>query len=323
VNDSEDGSITKGIDPAKVIFTADYLERGRDVTEIMQGHQANAEASAHLVGKALLEGSDCKSCHNLTEKSVGPSFTNIADKYAGEEAQVKRLAEKVIKGGSGVWGDLMMSPHPQLSTDDTEKMIRYILSLNAKTKETALPYKGKYALNKHKAGDKEGTYIFTASYTDKGSNGMKPLTATKIVSLSYPLIPANRFKEAKKTASFLVTRDMWKELKEDMTIVLPSHEGMIRYGNIDFTDVGQITFGLAVAPTYFSGGKLELYLDNADGAPFATADFDIGLTDLGFKELAVNMPDTKGVHDLILKVKCKDPNKVFAGFANLEFKKRK
>ena len=85
------------------------------MTEVIQGHQANMEASANLVGKTLFEGSDCKACHSVTEKSVGPTLTQIADKYAGNEAAIKTLVDKVIKGGSGVWGDLMMSPHPQLS----------------------------------------------------------------------------------------------------------------------------------------------------------------------------------------------------------------
>ncbi len=323
VNDSEDGSINKGIDPKSVTVSADYLARGRDVTEVMQGHQANAEASAHLVGKALLEKSDCKSCHHATDKSVGPSLTSIAEKYAGQEGAVAKLVEKVIKGGSGVWGDLMMSPHPQLSTDDTEKMIKYVLSLSAKGDVAGLPYKGTYTMNKHKATEKEGTYIFTASYRDKGANGIHPLTATKVVALSYPLIPADKYKEAKKTTTFLVTPEVWKDLKENITIVLPGDQGMIKYGNIDFTDVGQIQFGIAVAPSYFSGGKLEVYLDNDTSEPIATVDLEIGLTDLGFKELLANIKPVAGVHDLILKVKCKDPSKIFAGFANLEFKKRK
>ena len=322
VNDTEDGKINQGIDPSAVTFSADYLARGKDVTEIIQGHQAHAEASAHLVGKALMEKSDCKSCHNLTEKSVGPSFISIADKYSGDAAAVKRLVEKVIKGGSGVWGDLVMAPHPQLSTDDTEKMIRYVLSVNGKTKGAGLSYKGSYALNKHKADEKEGTYIFTASYQDKGSNGRKPLTATQVVSLSYPMIPASQFKESKKAMTFLVTPEIWKGLKEDITVVLPSHEGMMKYGDLDLTDVGAINFGVAVAPTYFSGGKLEMYLDNDTGQPIGSADFEPGLTDLGFKELLVNVRPSTGMHDLIIKVKCKDPSKIFAGFATIEFKKK-
>ncbi|MFN8343324.1 MAG: ThuA domain-containing protein [Cyclobacteriaceae bacterium] len=323
VSDSEDGSIGKGIDPSSVTFSADYLARGRDVTEIMQGHQANVEASAFLVGKTLLENSDCKACHHLTDKSVGPALTLIADKYAGDESNVSKLAEKVIKGGSGVWGDLMMSAHPQLSQDDTEKMIRYILSLSKKAAKSGLPHKGNFVMNKHKAGEKEGTYIFTASYADKGANGMKPLVATEVLALSYPLIGADKFKEAKKATTFLVTPEIWKELKEDITIVLPAHEAMVRYEGIDLTDVGQIKLGIAVAPSYFSGGHLAIYSGVDSTEPIGSVDLEIGLTDLGFKELLVNLKPTEGRHDLVLKTTCNDPSKVFAGIVSMEFIKRK
>ncbi len=323
VSDTEDGSIGKGIDPKSITFTADYLERGHDVTQIIQGHQANVEASANLVGKTLFESSDCKACHTVSDKSVGPTLTEIADKYAGNEAVIKTLIDKVIKGGSGVWGDLMMSPHPQLKTEETEKMIRYILSLNKKGVVAGLPPKGTFAMNKHKPTEKEGTYIFTASYTDKGANGIKPLTATKIITLSYPLITADKFKEKKKSQTFLVTKEVWKEIEHEMVIVLPSHEGMLRYGDIDLTGVGQLNLGVAVAPTYFSGGTVEVYIDSETGTKIGSAELEVGLTDLGFKELLINLNATEGVHDLILKFKSKDTSKIFAGIGSLEFKKRK
>jgi cytochrome c len=323
VTDAEDGSIGNGIDPKSVTFTADYLKRGHDVTEIMQGHQANMEASAHLVGKALLEGSDCKSCHDATLKSVGPALKEIADKYAGNEAAVKTLVEKVIKGGSGVWGDLMMAPHPQLAPEETEKMIRYILSLNSKSVAPGLPHKGTYVLNQHKSSEKEGSYIFTASYTDKGANGIQPLTATKVVTLSYPLIGADKFTEKKKAMTFPVTKDVWAALEDEITMVLPNHEGMLKYGGIDLTDVGQIKFGIAVAPNYFSGGTMDLYIDGENGQKIGSADLEVGLTDLGFKELVVDLTPVQGVHDLVLKFRCKDTSKIFAGLASLEFLKKK
>lgn len=323
VTDSEDGTITKGIDPASVTFTADYLAQGHDVTEIIQGHQANLEASANLVGKTLFENSDCKSCHNITEKSVGPSLTQLAEKYAGNESSVERLINKVIKGGSGVWGDLMMSPHPQLSHDDTEKMIRYILSLDGKAAKGGLPYKGSYPLNKHKANEKEGTYIFTASYTDRGANGIKPLTATKVIALSYPLIGADQFSEKKKVQTFKVTKDIMPSIEEEVILVLPSHEGMLLYKDIDFTNVGQIKLGIAVAPSYFSGGTLELYIDDEKGLKIGSGELEVGLTDFGFKELIIDIDPTQGIHNLILKPICKDPSKIFSGIASLEFVKRK
>lgn len=78
-------------------------------------------------GDALIAQYDCVSCHSKDEKMVGPAYRDIAKKYTPAEA--KLLAEKIIKGGSGVWGSIPMTPHPDISQDDAEKMAAYILSL--------------------------------------------------------------------------------------------------------------------------------------------------------------------------------------------------
>jgi hypothetical protein len=108
-----------------------------------------------------------------------------------------------------------------------------------------------------------------------------------------------------------------------MTIVLPSDQGILRYGDIDLTDVGKITLGAAVAPAYFSGGTVEFVLDREDGPVIGTAELEVNLTDIGFKELPVEIKPTEGKHDLILRFKCKDASKIFGGVATLEFGKRK
>lgn len=324
VKDSEDGEINDGIDPNAVTFTADYLAEGYDITTIVQGHQANQEASANIVGKSLLEGSDCQACHHLTNASVGPSLTEIANRYAGEgEAVINTLAQTVIKGGSGQWGGLMMSPHPQLSESDAEKMIKYILSLNEEYNSTGLPHRGVYALDQHQTGETEGTYIFTASYTDRGATGAEALTVTDVVSLRYPLIQASSFTEKKKVMTFLVTKEVWDAVEEEFTLVIPNHEGFFKYEDIDLTSVGSIKLTLAVAPTYFSGGNLELAIDQVDGQVISSTEFKVGLTDIGVEELIIELDQVEGIHDLYFKVNCKDPTKAFAGFASLEFQHRK
>jgi cytochrome c len=81
-------------------------------------------------GKLLVEGSDCKTCHHPVNKIVGPAHTEVAKKYEFTKANVTMLAERIIAGGSGVWGDLPMNPHPDLSKADAEKMAMYVLSLD-------------------------------------------------------------------------------------------------------------------------------------------------------------------------------------------------
>ena len=86
-------------------------------------------------GKTLVEESDCKTCHHATNKIVGPSHTEVAEKYEFTDANVKLMAEKIIKGGSGVWGSIAMIPHANLSEADAEKMATYVLSLDGEKKK--------------------------------------------------------------------------------------------------------------------------------------------------------------------------------------------
>ncbi len=83
-------------------------------------------------GLALIGQSDCLTCHKVSEKVTGPAYDSVADKYAGVDTAVTYLAHKVISGGSGVWGAIPMTPHPQLSEADAEQMVKYILLLKTK-----------------------------------------------------------------------------------------------------------------------------------------------------------------------------------------------
>lgn len=84
-------------------------------------------------GDALVKASDCKTCHHATNKLIGPAHTEVAKKYEFTEANVTYLAKKIIEGGTGVWGEIPMSPHPDISQIDAEKMARYVLSLDGET----------------------------------------------------------------------------------------------------------------------------------------------------------------------------------------------
>lgn len=81
-------------------------------------------------GLGLIAKSDCLTCHKVDEKLVGPSYREVAEKYAGAPNDVvTALAEKIIKGGVGNWGNVPMLPHPAISQEDAETMVRYILLL--------------------------------------------------------------------------------------------------------------------------------------------------------------------------------------------------
>ena len=91
---------------------------------------ATAEAAAPKKdGKALINGSDCRTCHKDDSKLIGPAYQDVAKKYENNAANVKMLTEKVINGGQGNWGEIPMAGHPNLSQDDAAAMVEYILSM--------------------------------------------------------------------------------------------------------------------------------------------------------------------------------------------------
>ncbi|HEY9489131.1 MAG TPA: c-type cytochrome [Chryseosolibacter sp.] len=95
--------------------------------------EAPAQASSEDLikqGSTLVEQSDCKTCHHATNKLIGPSHTEVAKKYEFTKANVTLLADKIKNGGSGVWGEIPMTPHDGLSQADAEKMAIYVLSLD-------------------------------------------------------------------------------------------------------------------------------------------------------------------------------------------------
>jgi cytochrome c len=87
------------------------------------------------LGQRLIERSDCKTCHNMSLRTIGPSFTEIALRYPNGDESVSLLSQKIIKGGAGIWGAQVMSPHPDLSDTDCREIVGFILSLD--TLETA------------------------------------------------------------------------------------------------------------------------------------------------------------------------------------------
>ena len=80
-------------------------------------------------GLGILAKNDCLTCHKVDEMMTGPAYRDVANKYAGMDTAVSYLAKKIISGGSGVWGNVMMTPHPGVSQDDAEAMAKYILLL--------------------------------------------------------------------------------------------------------------------------------------------------------------------------------------------------
>jgi cytochrome c len=89
-------------------------------------------ASALLSGSAfaqadLAKAKNCMACHAVANKVVGPAYKDVAAKYAGQKGAEDKLVQKVIKGGSGVWGPVPMPANPQVSEAEAHSLVKWIL----------------------------------------------------------------------------------------------------------------------------------------------------------------------------------------------------
>jgi cytochrome c len=80
-------------------------------------------------GEKLANENDCASCHAPNRESVGPSYAAIAKRYAGQPTAVAKLPAKIRAGGAGSWGDVAMTPHPDLSDAQAKQMVAWIMSV--------------------------------------------------------------------------------------------------------------------------------------------------------------------------------------------------
>ena len=82
-----------------------------------------------LADEALAKAKNCMACHAVDKKLVGPAYKDVAAKYAGQKDAADKLAQKVIKGGVGVWGQIPMPANAQVNDAEAKKLVAWILTL--------------------------------------------------------------------------------------------------------------------------------------------------------------------------------------------------
>ena len=247
VKDKEDGSTEKGgIDNKSIYVKVDYLS-SPDKAQVV-GHQV---MTAIMEGKNLVATLDCKACHKENEKSVGPSFAMISDKYKNDLKNKTYLSNKIIKGGSGVWGEVAMAAHPSLKQEELDLIVDYILSVNKK-KEVSLPAKGTITASAENMGAGNLMQI-TASYTDKGGAGIKPLSATNSITLRSSIInmPSNN----------ATTRVDVKGWREHRAAFLSGEDGWLEFSNINLDGIKAIDFSYGIPQQLDKGYVVTLFQD--------------------------------------------------------------
>ncbi len=267
--DREDGSLEMGTIRTEQIATSiDFLETGFDITTITQGHQTAKKQVEYARGKTLIDRSDCKTCHAEDRKINGPSFQDIATKYRGNDFAVRNLSGKIIKGGAGVWGQTVMSAHPQISETDAGDMVRWILTLgDAPKPKQNFPTQGQYILATKASTEKKkdpimGTYIFNAVYTDRGSRSQKPLDGNETLALR----PA--FQQAEQADSMSQGLGTYRPFKGDTVVVKDlKHNGFVMYKHCDLRGIHGISVGVGSsdAKYAFHGGRAEVHAGSPQG----------------------------------------------------------
>jgi cytochrome c len=328
VTDIEDGSLANGtIAPAAVATTIDYLETGFDITSIAQGHQTAKQKSEYTRGKVLIGRSDCGTCHAEDRRVNGPAFQSIAERYSKSEFAVRDLSKKIIKGGAGNWGQVVMSAHPQISEEDAGEMVRWILSLGGAPKlKQAFPLQGEYSLSPplptaKNTKPKAGTFIFKASYLDRGSQSQSALEAGEAIALR----PA--FQQAEQADSMSKNIQTYRPFNGD-TVVLNEirSTGFFMFKHVDLTGVHSIAIGVGMSDSkyQFEGGRMEIRLGSVKGKLLGQAVLSKKAAGSRMEFSEVNMPIiaqvAEGFYDVFFVLKNENaPSKSVAAIDWIRF----
>lgn len=184
VTDAEDGSTADGTISANAVeVVLDFIPEANARQVVEQGHKIEILSN----GKKFIDNSDCLACHAVDKKINGPSYEDIAKKYSNEHLDY--LKNKIKNGGSGVWGETPMAAHPQLSDNELEEIVKYILSLE-KTEKDLLPLEGTLNFDKHRRSNVSGMYVLSASYQDQGNGEASPLSSTAQYTFTAAILQA-------------------------------------------------------------------------------------------------------------------------------------
>lgn len=252
VVDQEDGSLkTKEILSDQVSVNVDYVPETFDPIEISSNY-ATADAQARFsTGYKLISKNDCGSCHMKNQKSIGPSYTQIAERYRNTSGANNILAQKIINGGQGVWGDHAMAAHPQLQENEASSMVSYILSLSDKPLEAkSLPVSGKFKTNVPAGETGYGGWAVRSAYTDHGGRKVPAIFSEEIVFLKYPFLDP-RDKDFYKNTEDLDTPTKVLQFFGD--------QSFIGFKDIDLTGISSLDLLIQASKrTSSAGGIIEI-----------------------------------------------------------------
>jgi cytochrome c len=291
VKDAEDGSLGNGVRESDVSVNLTYSTMGTDMTMVEQSEETFTSTAT---GWQLMKDSDCKACHALNDKSVGPSYLQIAARYPNEKANVEKLASKIISGGSGSWGENVMSAHPQLSRQQAQEMVSFILSLRDDAQATRpLPVKGSFRPDNHLKDKTTGDYVLTVSFKDKPVSVVGSNQVRKRIVFKHPLLNA-------------VSAGKEEGVTKSVGHVSFNEDGAwIMFQDVDLTDIKSVRL---LTSSQLLGGKLTLRIGSPDGAEIGSVSIakdhrkpeknSDGETEYHWQAKLLPLKEQKGIYDI-------------------------
>ena len=281
VNDQEDGSLQDGsISPDSVEVVLYYSQYKTHTNE-------NNELIKNIGGLELINQSDCKACHHEDATSVGPSYKKIATRYKKDTTARNALADKIIKGGSGTWGEAAMSAHPQLQSDEAIEMVNYILSLSGDNQKK-LNSKGAFPTSK----DATGEYSLQVRYNDKGGVAIGPQVAVKSFRFRNPVIRAVDCDVDENISKF-----------NNEIVKFASSGAYIGFYDLDLSGIRKVIFNSAAKIPI----EIEIRLDSINGEVIgktivepsgSTQSVDASKKSIGTETKPVTIKQVNGIHSL-------------------------
>lgn len=258
-------------------------------------------------GLAMMRASTCFACHMADTPSAGPPYKTVALKYKDDPAAAERLAQKVLSGGTGVWGQLPMPPHPQHSIEQLRRMVAWVLSL--KDDPASPPQSGASgtftAPKKPEKGIRvdEGVLILTAAYTDDG----KQATMPRLRGEGTVVLHSRR----KKAALYDENHGMAyvEHAYGEKAIVGHFKDGThILWRDLNLTGISRITVRAGCFDT--KGGTLELRSGSPTGSVLASVEVKpSGQADSGeFLSIPAKLTNANGLTDVCVVARCADKN---------------
>ncbi|MBS1488254.1 MAG: ThuA domain-containing protein [Bacteroidetes bacterium] len=297
------------IDPANLFVSVEYVE-GFDKAATTLGHQQGQMA---ISGKSLTQSLDCKICHKENGKSIGPSFIDVAKKYQNNANASGYLASKIVKGGSGVWGDVAMAAHPTLADKDVQQMVTYILGLaGTEAQKKSLPATG--SITPPTNLKPNATLVLSASYTDKGGQNIKALTGSNSISLGSSTISLT---EIKKLSGFASIKYGGRTV-----LFYPKSEGWLGIEDIDLTNVKSLMIVSGWQEVPKTALRYDIRLDDVKGKSIGSGILPVQKSGaMGMSIIPLNHPRDGKKHTIYIIAKPEQTIGFTAAIASIQFNK--